>query len=208
MEFDEKDEVIQILTKMKNANGAYPPDMLAARRQDYLKQMAELGIGVGAGTALKQALQNGSGASAPAAGPLSTLLETVLVIAIVAEAGAVAYINRSKLINLFQSNTKNPTAVEVTTAPALISPLIEISFTSTPILTETVTPIGTPSPSLLANPLQPTDNSSAAGSQANATPDPTGNNGNQYGLTPKPERTKKPGNSQNSPNDKNPTPHR
>lgn len=204
MEFDDKDEVIQLLTKLKNADGAYPPDMLAARRQGYLKHLAELGIGAGAGLALKQALKSGA---TPAAGPLSTLVEAVLVVAIVAEAGTVAYINRNKLINLFQSNTKNPNVAEVTTAPGIVSPLTEVSLTITPELTESVTPIGTPSPNLLADPLL-TAGTSGNDSQANATPNPNDNNGNQYGLTPKPVRTKDPGNGGNSPNTGNPTPHR
>ena len=48
MEYDPKDnEVIHLLKKLKDSNGAYPPEMLALRRQGYIKQVAEISAGAG-----------------------------------------------------------------------------------------------------------------------------------------------------------------
>ena len=191
---DENNEVIKLLMRLKNVNGGYPPEMLALRRQRYLKQLAQVSAGAGIGTALRQTLKSGSSPAVPMAGPVGKLLEVLLVVVIVAEAGAMAYMNRDKLINLFRTISTGPAVQELSAQPETLPSLTETSLTSTPDLTETATPIGTPSPNLLAYPSLPTDNHSGANSQANATANPNGNNGNHYGNTPKPERTKKPGN--------------
>jgi hypothetical protein len=40
MGFDAQDkEIVRLLTKLKETDGKYPPDLFAARRQGYLKQM-------------------------------------------------------------------------------------------------------------------------------------------------------------------------
>ena len=89
MGFDTQDkEIVRLLTKLKDADGKYPPDLLAARRQGYLKQMGQIGLGIGAGIKIKNALNS---AKAPAlASATSRVLESALVVAIVAETGAVA----------------------------------------------------------------------------------------------------------------------
>ena len=182
IEYNEQDEVIQLLRKLKTLDVGYPPSLLATRRQDFLKNAAGLGTGAGVLLALWHFLK-GSGPSLMAAGPMAKLVEAVLVVAIATEAGAVAYINRGKLPHLVRvPSTK---VQEIGTAPAMIHPLTEISVTNTVAFTETVTPSSTASPPLLTS----SENSNA---EVSSTTTPMGNNGNQYGLTPKPERTKQP----------------
>ncbi len=205
-------DVFQLLKKLKDANGTYPQDLLASRRQMYLKQVAEIGGGAGLAAALKNTAKTGGKVAGlpPAAG---TLLESLLVVAIVAEAGTVSYLYRDKIKEAFRSITNSPKVEQVSNPPVLSSPIPGVGISLTPIpsetgtITETVTPEVTPS--LLAG--QPTNGaasqsngSSTSGSQAVSTPSaPKGNNGNQYGLTPKPQRTKEPGNNNNNNNNNN-----
>ena len=103
MEFDTQDrKVVELLTKLKGANEGYPSDMLAARRQAFLNNMAGAGLGVGTGAALKRTLKNGRGAGAA---PITAgkLLEVALLIAIVAEASALAYFYRDQVADVFRS---------------------------------------------------------------------------------------------------------
>src|SRR5215471_15832496 len=96
MEYDPKDnDVIHILKKLKDSNGSYPQDMLALRRERYLKQVAEVGAGAGLGAGLRTVLKGGKSAGLSSA--TGTVIEALLVVAIVAEAGAVAYFYRDKL---------------------------------------------------------------------------------------------------------------
>ena len=48
----EDQKIVDLLTKLKNSNGGYPSDMLAARRRTYLRQMANVGLGIGIGAGL------------------------------------------------------------------------------------------------------------------------------------------------------------
>jgi len=201
MGIDPKDnDVFELLKKLKETNGAYPPELLTVRRQGYLKRVAEVSGGVGLAVALKNTVQTSKGAALPPAA--GTLLETLLVVAIVAEVGAAAYFYRAKLAELFQNISRLPKVEEISNPPVVLSPILGLELTLSPVATETVTESVTPisTPSLLAE-QQPTDKSgggSEGGSQAVSTPnagETGGNNGNQYGLTPKPERTKEPGNN-------------
>src|SRR5512142_863194 len=89
-------DVLQLLKNVKDANGIYPPELLASRRQIYLKQVAQIGGGAGLAAALKSTAKTGGKVAGlpPAAG---TLLESLLVVAIVAEAGTVTYLYRDKI---------------------------------------------------------------------------------------------------------------
>lgn len=202
MEIDpNSNDVFQLLKQLKEANGAYPPDLLALRRQGYLKQVAEVGVGGGLALGLKDTLKSGKGAGLPPAA--GTLLEGLLVVAIIAEASMVAYLYRDRLAEFFQNFSNQPKVEEVANPPIVTSPIPDFEFTISPVVTETVigtetaTPLGTST--LLAG--QPTHNASGQdSSQTVSTAVPNGNNGNQYGLTPKPERTTEPGNnSENNP---------
>jgi hypothetical protein len=208
MEYNSRDiDVIHLLKKLKDSSGVYPQEMLVSRRQGYLKQVAEIGGAAGLALGMKDTLKGGGGASsAPAAG---TLVEALLVVAIIAEAGAVAYFYRDKVSEFFQSISNSPRIEMVTEAPAAASPIPALDFTSTPFIavtgtiTETATPPGTPTVAFAAEATQQENGEDSAGTTnpSMSTPNPDNNNtnndnhGNQYGLTPKPERTKQPGNN-------------
>jgi hypothetical protein len=222
MEYDPKDnEVIHLLKKLKDSNGAYPPEMLALRRQGYLKQVAEISAGAGLAMGLRNLAKGGKG-TAGLTSTAGTIVEALLVVALVAEAGAVTYFYRDKVTEYFRSITRSPKVEQVASPPALPSPLAEIQFTPSPVITDTVqvtetgtvtpvTPSGTASPVLAAATVL-ADGTSGAAVQAASTAkpgsstggpslsgqDPNENNGNQYGLTPKPVRTKDPGNNTSS----------
>jgi hypothetical protein len=202
MELDPKDyDVVKLLTKLKGTNDAYPAELLNPRRQTYVRRVAEIGLGFGVAAGLKTTIKSGR-----KAGSLSTtaggLIEAALVMAIIAEAGAAAYIYRDELTALLRSNISQPTLVEITSAPETeFSPKLPgMDFgdpeetTATPPVTGT--PSGTPVPSAAGN----TTNQNNQGSQGLSTPDPNGNNGNHFGQTPKPDRTRNPGNNDNDNN--------
>jgi hypothetical protein len=217
MEYDPKDnEIVNLLKKLREANGAYPQEMMAMRRQGYLRQVAEISGAAGLAMALKNTVKSGGGTGSPPAAGM--LIETLLVVAIVAEAGAVAYFYRGKLAEFFQSFSNEPRVEEVSKPPVMPSPFPEIEFTPSPVATGTETALSTPTLEFVLEPTQQGEESS----QSVSTPGPSGsdgnppgltpqpertedpdNNGNQYGLTPKPDRTKKPGNEISNNNQEN-----
>ena len=214
MDYDPKEnEVVHLLKKLRETNGVYPQEMLALRRQGYLKQIAQVSGGAGAAVALKNTIKGGKGSGLPPAAGL--LVEGLLVAAIVAEAGAVTFFYRNKLVEYFQSFSKDPRSEEVSSPPIISSPLPEIELTPEPVITatetQTLAPTSTPSLELPSEPTQqsaggsPNSNNSGGGSGSNgngssfaSTPDSNGNNGNHYGQTPRPERTKEPGGNGNN----------
>ena len=195
MEFDPQDQkIVELLTKLKGANGEYPSEMLESRRQTYLNQMAGLGLGAGLETVLKNAANNGNGGgfTPPTAGPL---LEVALVVAIIFEAGTLAFFYRDRVVDFFKSTSKTPAAREINSPPVstFSFPTIEVSISAIPteslagIAVSTATP-GAPGDLNTNNP-----EGGATQVATNSTPNPNGNNGNNgnhYGQTPKPERTK------------------
>ncbi|HEX9332478.1 MAG TPA: hypothetical protein VF896_11345 [Anaerolineales bacterium] len=215
MEFGPQDQdVIKLLTKLKNADVAYPKDMLAARRQSYLNRMADIGSGVGANGGMKNAAKNLSSSSVSSI--TNTLLESALVIAIVAETSAVAYFYRDKVADFFKTITTASKIQEVTPPPAPTTLKVQ-GVSPSPAVTSTLpsaTILASPTGSATSTPIPGvTDLNNGGVNQANSTPVPNGNNGNHYGQTPKPERTKQStGNNDNSttnnsnqnPNDKPP----
>lgn len=204
MEHDPKDQkVVDLLTKLKNADGGYPSEMLESRRQTYLNHMAGLGLGAGLGAAFKNAAKKGggSGFSPPTAG---ALLEVALVVAIVAEAGTLAYFYRDKVADFFQSFSTTSKIQEVASPPVLTSPFPELEISGVPVSavptgTTTEMPASTPVPGLTDD---LTVNNSGGANLTSSTPIPNGNNGNHYGQTPKPDRTKD--NNNNKPPNDNP----
>ena len=221
MEFDPQDEkIVELLTKLKGANAEYPSEMLESRRQTYRNQMAGLGLGVGLEAVLKNAAKNGNGGgfTPPTAGPL---LEVALVVAIIVEAGTLAFFYRDRVVDFFKSTSTTPATQEVTSPPVstFSFPTMEVSISAIPTESlagiaataatqEVSPPVSTfsfPTESLAgivastATPGAPGDlniNSPEGGAtqvSTNSTPNPNvnnGNNGNHYGQTPKPERTK------------------
>lgn len=193
MEFDPRDQdIIKLLTRLKDINAEYPENMLVARRQNYLKRMAEIGVGLSGGPEIKNVVKN---IKSPHVPPVTgTLLETALLVVILVEAGAMAYFYREKLADFFQTITTVSRTEEVTPPIATslqvqgVSPSPAITSTTiTGSLTETtVTPTRTPTPGIMGN----NGSNTPGASSLNSTPAPNGNNGNHYGQTPKPERTK------------------
>jgi hypothetical protein len=224
MEYDPKDnEVIHLLKKLKDSNGAYPPEMLAVRRQGYLRQVAEVSAGVGLALALRNVAKGGKG-TAGLSSTAGTIVEALLVVALVAEAGVVTYFNQDKVAEFFRSFTHSPRAEQVASPPVFSSPIREIQVTpslvATVVTTETNTLIpqsptatlsSTPPQVLAAATAQPkgaggtsaqSASTSAPGSNTGGSSSSSqgsqGNNGNHYGQTPKPERTKEPGRNSSS----------
>jgi hypothetical protein len=224
MEYDPQDnEVIHLLKKLKDSNGAYPPEMLALRRQGYIKQVTEVSAGAGLAVALRNIAKGGKG-TAGTSSIAGTVVEALLVVALIAEAGAVTYFYRDKVAEYFRSITGSPRVEEVASPPVISSPIAEMQITPSPVITITgtetltltpVTPVGTPSAVLAAGTSVPNGESgvdvssaSTAGPSGGNTgeppvstsvaSDPNGNNGNHYGQTPIPVRTKDPGNTSSS----------
>ncbi len=202
MEYEDQDiEVIRMLSKLREAESTYPVDMMASRRQSYMKQIAALGIGTGAALAIKEGAKAAGGSSVP---PIAgTIVEAALIVAIVAEAGFVAFVNREKVLDFFRRTSVQSTVEQVTALPDDSLPLLDPSevvetallVTAEPTLQPTLaTVIETPSPGMMivteADSRTGTD---ASGVQVDSTPVPNDDNGNHYGQTPIPERTKENG---------------
>lgn len=205
MEYNPEDiDVIHLLKKLKEANGAYPQEMLALRRQRYLSQVAEISGAVGIAVALKNAARGGKSMGLPPAA--GTVIEALLVVALVAEAGAVTYFYRDKLAQAIRSFVNKPKVEEAASPPVIPSPFLEelnpspvvteTGFTASPAVTITVTltAAGTPSPELAAEAAQENEAGSPSIQPASTQP-ANGNNGNHYGQTPKPARIKEMGNN-------------
>jgi hypothetical protein len=193
-------KIVDLLTKLKGSNGGYPSDMLAARRRTYLRQMANVGLGIGIGAGLKETLKGGSNGAGAASTVTGKILEIALVAAITLEAGTAAYLYREKIAQALQSYNNGATAREVTSPsksnetnssdPSLIEAVGTPLATTSP--TPTATPSSTSSTSVAGDNNQNSNNNGGAntGLNANSTPNPGENQGNQYGLTPKPDRNK------------------
>ena len=181
-------KVINLLSKLKKLNGMYPPDIYAARRQTYLRQVASVGVGIGAGVGIKNAIKGGNGAIGTVATITSKILEAVLITAIVAEVGAAAYLYRNKIIDVIKTYTGLSNVREV--APSVIN----TSSNNSGLVEATKTPFATPSdiPTYTLVPPIVIINNNV---NPSVTPKPGGDNGNHYGNTPKPERTKDKGNN-------------
>jgi len=196
MELDPKDyDVVNLLTKLKNSHGAYPPDLLTLRRQNYLRRVTEIGLGFGVAEGLKTTVKSSEQAGGFSSVTAGGLIEAALVVAIVAEAGAAAYIYRDRIAEIIQPKTSQTQIVEITSVPKtefvpkLPNVVLEDPEEASATASETETPSGTPAaPTSAANTSQ--DNQ---GNQSVGTPDPKGNNGNHYGQTQRPDRTEKPG---------------
>lgn len=207
MGFDAQDkEIVRLLTKLKEADGSYPPDLLATRRDGYLRQMGEIGLVLAAGKGIKNAVQS---AKAPVlSSATSTVLESALFVAIAAEAGTVAYFYRDKVADFFQSVTQGTKVQEA--SASLVPTDVEMQGVS-PSAAVAAT---LPSTSLAINPTEPessntpvpdvVEQNNALSVDATPSPKDHNNNGNHYGQTPKPERTKEPKGNDNKDKDKKP----
>ena len=215
MGFDPEDrDVIALLTKLKDASGEYPEHLLGARRQSYLRRMTEIGLGIDPDMGIRNAAEN---SGVPSVTPITgKLVETVLVLTIIVETSAVAYLYRDKLADIFKTFWTDSRVQEVTPAP-IVTALLEVQGVSpAPAIPSTstsatvfvrlpemaVTATSTPVPGVADE----NNSSNPEINQVNSTPVPNGinngNNGNHYGQTPRPERTKEnSGNNDQPPND-------
>lgn len=208
MEFSSSDkQVIDLLSKLKNTGGTYPAAIMASRREAYMKQIANIGLGIGMGTRIKNTAKSGTGAGTVAT-VTSKILETALITAIVLEAGAAAYLYRDKIASLVRASNTGSSSVQEVSTPSedtafpsdvsvksteTLSGMVTVppsTVTSAPSSTVTTPPntvttiLATPSPETAKN------HNSGANINSGVTPNPSGNNGNHYGQTPKPEQTK------------------
>jgi hypothetical protein len=204
----EKD-IFDLLASLKNAGNQYPPDLMQSRRELFAKQAASAAIAMHA-AGIKQELSGASQATAGVTGigsSVGSLLETILIIALIVEAGIATYIFRDKIADLI-SSIISPRVEQIAT-PADDSSLpvgnipatIDVTSSASPAATLTVTPI--PSITLTAGSQINDGNNNGDGGQAVSTPDPNGNNGLHLGQTKQPpnepQATKEP--SDNSTND-------
>ena len=217
-------EIVKLLTKLKEAEKGYPQELFSARRQRYLEQIGTVGLGLGAGKSISEAIRDVKNPPASTS-VTSTLLETVLLVAIVAEAGTVAFLYRDKVADFLRTFSTSPRVQEVTPPPVVPPSQVAISVTSTPGTTLTAAmPTLSPSPTGTAGGVTQTPGPGDVVEEINpaiglptqavstqvpptriaSTPipnDDNGDNGNHYGQTPKPERTKVPENDNQTPKD-------
>ena len=206
MEFSSSDkQVIDLLSKLKNTGGIYPAAMMASRREAYMKQIANTGLG----TRIKNTAKSVTGAGTVAT-VTSKILEAALITAIVLEAGAAAYLYRDKIASLIRTSGTSSSSVQEVSTPsedAASSSNIPIKPTESPsgvvtVPSSTVTSAPSPSSTVTISPNTVTvivvtpspeaakNQNSGANINSGVTPNPGGNNGNHYGQTPKPEQTK------------------
>lgn len=213
MDYDEKDvEVIKLLSRLKQTEGVYPAAMLASRRRQFVQQMSVFGLGLGAALILKGFVKAAGGSSF--SGIAGIVLEAALIVVIVAEAGYMAVANREKILDFFQSNATQATVEQAGTDDDSDLPPVEMPVTGPSLPAETAEPAAiaaTPTfvntPSATAEPATSTPVTADNGGEAqpNSTVEPHDNNGNHYGQTPRPQRTKDPGsNSQPTHNTRSP----
>jgi hypothetical protein len=140
-------DVINLLSKLKARTPDYPPDLLAARKAVFLKQVVTISIdSSGKGGGDGGSLSSGSGGSG-ALGGMSTaqaiLLQSVIGVWIIAAMLTASYFFRDEIINLLQDY--GIVTVEVTQVPSLDSPAPAIN-PAVEAPSPDIRPTDTPSP--------------------------------------------------------------
>jgi len=200
-------DVLNLLSNLKNAENNYPSDMIKSRRDSYIKQAAAMMALAGPGG--NGATEAGANQATIANGTASSLvtgkfLEVALIVALVIEAGVTAYIYRDKIAD-FINSTISPKVETVASPPAGYSPDAvagEEASTEAPDVTETVTGTETPVPSgtLLPSAGNNDGNDGQGIQQVESTPDPNENPGLHLGQTKQPtddsDKDKQDNNSQ------------
>lgn len=191
-------EVLQILTTLKNSYKDYPQGLIESRRNIFTKQVAAMVLLMNAGANATSASPTASTASTMSSGTagigassMGTIMETALVIAIVAEAGVAAYVYREKIAEFINSRF-GPKTEQVVSPPDNVSDFITSNGPTVEIPdgTLTVTVTETPTPPSTTNPASADNNNGDA--QITSTPDPNDGNGLHLGQTKQP--TKEPRN--------------
>jgi hypothetical protein len=190
--------VVDLLSKLKNSNGTYPADLLASRRQRFTQQVANAALGIGVGSQVRKSMKGGNGSGVAATSAASKVVEFVLIAAIAIEAGTAVYLYRDKIAEFIRSYT-TPNVQQVGPLPddnSVENPTFGNDL-QTPSADASETPAGTPATSVVG------DNNGSSDTDVIATPNPNDGKGNQYGLTPKPERTKTNDDNKNDNNKNN-----
>lgn len=206
-------DVLQVLTGIKNSETTYPQGMIESRRDAFMKQAAAVAVLMKAGVnganatgtgqaAATASTTSSSAATAGAGASIGTILETVLVVAIVIETGVATYAYREKIAEFI--NSIFGTKVEQVANPPDNSSSDLITSTSigatseTPSETPTVTE--TPLPPGFTPPAQADNNGSgdAENTQVASTPDPDDDNGLHLGQTKEPTNQPKKNESNDS----------
>jgi hypothetical protein len=117
-------DVINLLSKLKAKTPDYPPDLLAARKAAFLKQVVTINIespgkGGGDGGSLSSG-SGGSGALGGMSAAQAILLQAVIGVWIIAAMLTASYFYRDEIINLLQDY--GIVTVEVTQVPSSDSP--------------------------------------------------------------------------------------
>jgi len=194
-------DILKLLTGLKNAENRYPSDMISSRRDMYVKQAAAMAVLVKAGKSGVNSTGGGSSVPSSFAGftpSIGKLLEIALITALIVETGVIAYFYRDRIQDLI-NNVMSPRVEHIVNPsddPALLQ---ETPTAGTEIITETPVPTVTVTvteetlvPLIAPDSYNPDSNNNegSEGEQVNATPVPKDNPGNHYGNTPKPERNK------------------
>ena len=192
MELDPKDyDVAKLLAKLKKEEDQYPSDLFASRRQGYIRRVAEIGVGLGVSAALKTTLKASKAGASATTTTIGGLVEAALVVAIVAEASAAAYIYRDQIGDVIESYSSQSQVYEVPPTSENIVPPPEITLSEPPEISET--PEGTSTTTTEIASVTDGLENLTQNVQINSTPDPNGNSGLHLGQTPKPARTKPAG---------------
>lgn len=192
-------DVFRVLERIKNSEGNYPQDLIESRRGAFTKQAAALALLINSGVTGANSSgtsQSASTVSSTASGgttsgitgtsSMGKILETALVVALVAEAGVAAYAYREKIADFFNSIFRPK--VEQMINPTTNSTNLNTnngSDSDSPTVTPTVIVTETPLPPGYTHPVQ-ADNTTSGNPQAASTAEPDGDNGKHLGQTKQP----------------------
>jgi len=206
-------DVLNLLSNLKNTERNYPANMIKARRDMYVKQAATMvalaGAGGNGGTNAGTVKTTVAGSTTGGGLATGKFLEIALVIALVVEAGIAAYIYRDKIADIINS-TFSPNIETVASPPSENSSSEIIASEETPREategTSTAPVSETPAPSATLIPVIGDNNAGSNDGQniqVESTPDPNDNSGLHLGQTKQPtEDSSKDKNNSNS-NSKN-----
>lgn len=188
-----ENEIIGLLSKLKDTTPEYPNDLMAARKAAYMSQIVSIkfdgpkqgGKGGGDGGSGTSAGTGGSGALGGMSAAQGILLQAVIGVWIIAGMLTVAYVFRDQIIGLLQ---KNGIVVEMTQAPLVDSPesvtspnAVNPSPNAPP--TEIVSPSVTSVPDVSAAG-ESDQGGSSEGQTSSENPDDNENKGLHLGQTP------------------------
>lgn len=183
-------EIAHLFEKLKGIETGYPPHLLEARRLYFRQRVAEVSLGLGVSTVTNNSTKPKSGEGGTRTGKI---IELLLLVAIAGEASATIYFYRNRIVDYIRTYNATPQVAQTSPPSNPVSAILNPSATSAPSSIE-ISPTLTITPTSFAIPTGTTGANLAAGNQGNSTPEPNGNNGNHFGQTPKPERTKDNGN--------------